>query len=259
MIKAFFLVLALAVTALAQAPVAEIRAKITGGGGTGGKCTGEVDIDDVVEIQIFGDTARMQTLGGQPATWKRLDCTSVLPGTPTGFRFSGVDGRGKQSLVRDPNDGLGVAVIRIEDSQRGREGYTFDITWGGGTGTAPTSNNGGFNNTGQTANTNNGGFSNTTANGGFGQAAQATAQPAGIADFAYAVHGCQEAIVNRAAQNGFGSVVIWAANLQDNAGNNDVISGNATAVPSRGGNQVRIQYQCTVDASTGRVVDLQTR
>ena len=87
----------------------------------------------------------------------------------------------------------------------------------------------------------------------------ATAQPAGIADFAYAVHGCQEAIVNRAAQNGFNSVVVWAANLQDNAGNNDVISGNATAVPSRGGNQVRIQYQCTVDAATGRVIDLQTR
>jgi hypothetical protein len=259
MTKVLCLVLTFAFAALAQAPVAEIRAKITGGGGSGGKCTGEVDIDDAVEIQIFGDTARMQTLGGQPATWKRLECTSVMPGTPTGFRFSGVDGRGRQSLVRDPNDGLGVAVIRIEDSQRGRQGYTFDITWSGGTGAPSSANNGGFNNTTQAASANNGGFGNTAGTGGFGQTAQATAQPADIADFAYAVHGCQEAIVSRAAQNGFGSVVVWAANLQDNAGNNDVISGNATAIPSRGGNQVRIQYQCTVDAATGRVVDLQTR
>ena len=49
---------------------------------------------------------------------------------PRGFRFAGVDGRGRQELVRDPRNG-GAAVVRIEDSQGGSEGYTFDLFWGG--------------------------------------------------------------------------------------------------------------------------------
>ena len=255
--KAIVLLVAAAVSLFSQVPVAEFHAKITGGNGAGGKCTGEVEVDDVVEIQFFGDTARMQTLGGQAATWKRFDCTAPLPGNPSGFRLRGVDGRGRQTLVRDPADGLGVAVIRIEDPQRGRESYTFDIEWGGGSGTTSTSqqtsSNGGFSNTQAAANT--GGFGNTT--GGFGQTAQT--QTTGIADFAYSVHACQNAIINRAAQSGYSNVVLWAANLQDNAGNNDVLSGNATASPAGGGNAIRVQYSCTVNASTGRVVDLQTR
>jgi hypothetical protein len=35
-------------------------------------------------------------------------------------------------LVRDPNSNRGVAVIRIEDPKNGREGYTGDIMWRGG-------------------------------------------------------------------------------------------------------------------------------
>ncbi len=246
MAKNLFLLLAAAACLLGQVvPVAEIRAKISGGGGTNGKCTGEVEVDDVVEIQIFGDTGRMQTLGGQAATWRRLDCNAVLPGNPSNFRFRGIDGRGRQSLVRDPADGLGVAVIRIEDSQRGREGYTFDIEWSGNSGAAS-----------NTQTTNGGGFGGNS-NGGFGQ--NQNAQATGVADFAYSVHACQSAIVNRAAQSGFTNVVVWSATLQDNAGNNDVLSGNATATAVRGGNSTRVQYSCTVDASTGRVVDLQVR
>jgi len=54
-----------------------------------------------------------------------------MPGNPANFRFSGVDGRGRQELVRDPRNG-GVAVVRIEDRDNGSEGYTFDLTWSGG-------------------------------------------------------------------------------------------------------------------------------
>ena len=61
-------------------------------------------------------------------------CTGPLPRNVADFRFSGVDGRGRQTLVSDPRNNRGVAVIRIEDPQGGREGYTFDITWSGGGG-----------------------------------------------------------------------------------------------------------------------------
>ncbi|MBZ5635020.1 MAG: hypothetical protein LAO55_18010 [Acidobacteriia bacterium] len=111
--------------------VATFRAQIRGGGDHG-KCTIEVDVDGVAEIEIQGDKGRMRTLSGNPAGWRRMECNQPLPQNPQGFRFSGVDGRGRQTLLRDPSSNRGTAVIRIEDPQGGREGYTFDIEWGGG-------------------------------------------------------------------------------------------------------------------------------
>src|SRR6185369_12785698 len=110
--------------------VATYRAQIRGGGDHG-KCTIEVDVDGVAEIEIQGDQGRMRTLSGNPAGWRRMECNQPLPQNPQGFRFSGVDGRGRQTLLRDPSSNRGVAVVRIEDPQGGHEGYTFDIEWGG--------------------------------------------------------------------------------------------------------------------------------
>ena len=59
-----------------------------------------------------------------------------MPANPSNFRFAGVDGRGRQTLVRDPQRD-GVAVVRIEDKDNGSEGYTFDIFWENGGYRAP--------------------------------------------------------------------------------------------------------------------------
>jgi len=111
--------------------VATYRAQIRGGGGDRGKCTIEVEVDGVAEIEIQGDQGRMRTLGGSPAAWRRMECNQPLPQNPLEFHFSGVDGRGRQTLLRDPASNRGTAVVRIEDPQGGREGYTFDIEWRG--------------------------------------------------------------------------------------------------------------------------------
>jgi hypothetical protein len=111
----------------------ERRATIRGGGGDSGKCTIEVEVDDVAEVEIRGDMGRLRTRSGGPATWRRFECTAVMPQNPGDFRFRGVDGRGRQELVNDPR-GRGNAVIRITDSKGGREGYTFDLEWRGGSG-----------------------------------------------------------------------------------------------------------------------------
>jgi len=116
--------------------VAAFRAQIRGGGDHG-KCTIEVDVDGVAEIEIQGDQGRMRTLSGNPSGWRRMECNEPLPPNPQGFRFSGVDGRGRQTLLRDPSSNRGVAVVRIEDPQGGHEGYTFDLEWGGGGGYRP--------------------------------------------------------------------------------------------------------------------------
>jgi hypothetical protein len=107
------------------------RAQIRGGGGDRGKCTIEVQVDGVAEIEIQGDQGRLRTLSGNPSSWRRMECTEPLPPNPADFRFSGVDGRGRQTLLRDPGSNRGIAVVRIEDPQSGSEGYTFDIEWRG--------------------------------------------------------------------------------------------------------------------------------
>ena len=97
------------------------------------KCRIEVVVDDVAEVVIRGDTAELRTLSGQPAEWRRFICSQIMPMNPVGFRFRGIDGRGRQTLVRAPEGGR-PAVIRIEDPDSGREGYTFDIEWRGDAG-----------------------------------------------------------------------------------------------------------------------------
>lgn len=105
-----------------------IRAQISGRGGDG-KCTFEVEVDGVAEVEISGDRGYLRTLSGTPATWRRLDCNRAMPRYPENFRFQGIDGRGRQDLVRDPGSNGGTAVVRIEDPKGGREGYTGDVKW----------------------------------------------------------------------------------------------------------------------------------
>ncbi len=127
-----------AVSVQAQDRVTDRRnAEIRGGGGEG-KCTLEVVVDDTAEVEISGPSATIRTLRGSPATFRRFQCNQPMPDRPYDFRFQGVDGRGRQELVRPAADGR-PAVIRIQDSQGGSEGYTFDIFWrgnGGGPGGA---------------------------------------------------------------------------------------------------------------------------
>src|ERR1017187_983673 len=126
--------LLLAVSAWGQS----FNANITGGGGTG-KCTFEVRVDGVANVQIRGNQGFLQTKSGMPAQCVRLKCNQPLPRNPINFRFQGVDGRGRQYMLKDPASNNGVAVIRIEDNRNGMEGYTGDIFWSGG------NNNGGNN------------------------------------------------------------------------------------------------------------------
>lgn len=77
----------------------ERQATMRGGGGDSGKCTIEVEVDGVAEVEIRGDRGRIRTLQGSPATWRRFECNGVLPANPANFRFRGIDGRGKQELV----------------------------------------------------------------------------------------------------------------------------------------------------------------
>ena len=129
-LASLFSLIAVAALPLAvQAQAQRIRARING---NEQKCTFEVRVDGVADVEIHGDTGVLRTVGGSPAQWVRLDCGAYLPNNPGDFRFRGVDGRGRQTLIRDPRSSGGVAVIRLEDPQGGSENYTGEITWSGG-------------------------------------------------------------------------------------------------------------------------------
>ena len=100
----FWLAALAAITAAANAQAFQRRATMRGGGGpNGGKCTIEVVVDRAAEVEIRGDTATLRNVSGQPPQWRRFECSGVMPPNPANFRFSGVDGRGRQQLVRDLN------------------------------------------------------------------------------------------------------------------------------------------------------------
>src|SRR5437764_15387687 len=93
------------------------QATMVGGGETDrGKCTVEVVVDGGAQVEVRGNTATLKDVSGRPPQWRRFECTSPMPANPPNFRFAGVDGRGRQQLVRDPRQG-GVAVVQIDDSQ----------------------------------------------------------------------------------------------------------------------------------------------
>jgi hypothetical protein len=195
------------------------KADLRGGGSIDrGKCTIEVVVDGAVEIEIRGDTANMRNISGQRPQWRRFECTSAMPRNPVGFHFSGVDGRGRQELVRDPRNG-GPAVVRIEDPQGGSEGYTFDLQWGGpGEGRGDRDR---------------------------GESRRFTVDQA--------VGVCQEAVRQQAAERfRTRDIVFRRTALDDNPGRNDWVVGTfeARREPDR---QETFRFSCSVNFDTGQV------
>jgi hypothetical protein len=104
---------------------------VGGGGGDRGKCTIEVVVDGIAEVEIRGDEGFLRNIAGRPPVWRRFQCSDPLPRHPIEFRFQGITGRGRQDLIGDPRDS-GVAVVRIEDRRTGSEFYAFELFWARG-------------------------------------------------------------------------------------------------------------------------------
>ena len=220
--------------------VQNFRANITGGGGDSGKCTIEVEVDDTAEVEVYGVDGRLRTLSGNPATWRRFQCTSPLPRNPGDFRFRGIDGRGRVELIQDPRNSGGRAVVRIQDSQGGREGYTFDLEWRGAGGGHP---GGGYPGGGSPG----GGYP-----GGGGRPSYGMPQ---------AMDSCRDAVRDKARRDYGVRDVDFRSIDRDNApGKNDWIVG--TFDGRRGGGNVdRFNFSCSVNFNNGNIrsVDIRRR
>ncbi len=114
------LLFALAVVSITNLSAQTINARISGSGNSSnGKCTFEVVVDGVADVQIRYNQGYLQTKAGQQSTWKRLDCNQPLPRNTNNFRFKGIDGRGKQYLLRDP---IPTTVSQSSESKTLRTG-----------------------------------------------------------------------------------------------------------------------------------------
>jgi hypothetical protein len=217
-----------AAASLRAQPPNGMRASIRGGGGDEGKCTIEVVVDGAVEVEIRGDRANMRNLWGQPPQWRRFECNRPMPDRPGEFRFKGIDGRGRQELVRDPRSG-GPAVVRIEDRDGGSEGYTFDLIWREGGGSYPDSRREPYPDRG----------------------------PGRRFTVEQAVGICREAVRSQAYQRfGARDVDFRRIDLDDNPGRRDWVVGSFEAQRGRYDRDL-FQFACSVDFDSGRVRSVQ--
>jgi len=238
------------------------KATIIGGGDANrGKCTAEVVVDGAAQIEVRGDTATLRNAGGQAPQWRRFECTGPMPANPGNFRFAGVDGRGRQTLLNDPRNNGGTALVRIEDSDSGSEGYTFDLFWGN-----EQPNSGGFrsdnrgsDNRGQ----DNRDFrpDNRQPDGRDGRDFRAENRPPGPGEYRRdrrmteeeAFDVCRRSIRDQAADRfRTPNIDIRNVRIDDNPGRRDWITGDL-AVRRRFGRQNIYGFTCSVNFDTGVV------
>jgi len=229
----------IASSALAQQGL-QRRANVVGGGGPDyGKCTVEVVVDGGAQVEIRGDTATLRDTNGQTPQWRRFECTSPLPPNPANFRFAGVDGRGNQTLVRDPRNG-GAAVVQIADPQGGSEGYTFDIFWGNDRGSISQDRRGDQPYRDGSPSFDRGGDRYGDRGGNRFTAEQA-------------VRVCQDYITAQANDRFRGQVVqMGRLSMDNNPGRNDWVLGDL-AVRRRFGRQDTYRFNCSVNFATGQL------
>jgi len=223
---------------VASAQQNQRRATIVGGGDRDhGKCTIEVVVDGAADVEIRGDQGVVRNLSGQPAQWRRFECTGPVPSNAADFRFTGVDGRGRQELMRDPRNG-GAAVVRIEDPQGGSEGYTFDLTWGG---------NYGGGNYGNDRRNDQPGYPPDNRQGGRFRRFT-TEQAVGV---------CQDAVRQQARTRFRGRDVEFRdTRIDDNPGRNDWVVGMVDVVHGNGPEE-HLRFSCSVNFDNGQVRSVQ--
>ncbi len=238
--------LAMGLSAHAQS-IATYQATVNGSNMESGKCTIEVVVDAIAEVEVRGTQGRIRTLTGQPSQWRRFQCDGTMPLNMSDFRFKGIDGRGRVELIQDPRNNRGVAVVRIEDNKGGSEGYTFDLEWRGGSGNAGGSWGGGNSGNGWGNGGNGSGWGNGGGNGSGWGGGKGGGGRARIND---SIRACQDALRADSQQQGYTNVRFRTTNTDNNAGRRDRITGTLDA-RGRNNRTDTFTYSCDADFSNG--------
>ncbi len=203
-----------------HADTQSLRATMNQRGGPNGVCTVDVIVDGVAEVEISGDVGRLRTVSGQPAAWRRFECSGPLPRNPVEFRVAPVRGRGAVRRVQDPRTNGGTAKVRIDDPQSGNERYIFDVQW------------------------------NEYSRGG-PPSPPAHWPGSGRSSTAQAIQICQTSVADQLNRDGYRYVTFERTVSDDRPGRRDWITG--TVRGNRGSGSMRFSFNCSVDFSLGRV------
>src|SRR6185436_1857847 len=88
------------------------------------------DVDDQLEIRIYGNCIDYRTLSGKSVRNVRANLAGGLPRQDVQVVVTDVAGRGSVSVVQQPSAYNGyTAVIRVYDPRPGYGDYSFDLNW----------------------------------------------------------------------------------------------------------------------------------
>ena len=77
----------MALTSLWAQRVTDRRTADIRGGGGDGKCTIEVQVDEVADVEVSGRNVSIRTLSGAPSSIRRFQCNQEMPSNPYEFRL----------------------------------------------------------------------------------------------------------------------------------------------------------------------------
>ncbi len=87
-------------------------------------------VDGAIELEVRGNSVRERHLSGQPPYDVRANSGWSLPRRDVTVRVARLRGRGRVEVIAQPTARNGyVALIRINDSERGADDYEIEISW----------------------------------------------------------------------------------------------------------------------------------
>ena len=87
-------------------------------------------VDDYVKLRIQGNRVRSIERGGAPTYNEHASFSNPLPRADVRVDVKKRDGRGRVSLLEQPNRNNNyTAVIRIDDNKGGADDYEIEMHW----------------------------------------------------------------------------------------------------------------------------------
>ena len=92
-------------------------------------------VNDVVQISIRNRNAQTRTISGRPYTDDSFSFNGRAPRQNADISVNKTDGRGKVSIVQQPNRRNNfTTIVQIVDKKSGADRYRFTLNWSGGGG-----------------------------------------------------------------------------------------------------------------------------
>jgi hypothetical protein len=95
-----------------------------------GSMTWRGRVDDYVELNIQGNRVRSREREGAQTTNEQVSFSNPLPRANVKVEVRKRNGRGRVSVVQQPNQGNNyTAIVKIDDDQGGADDYEIEMEW----------------------------------------------------------------------------------------------------------------------------------